>query len=130
MRIYADSSAIIKLIKEEQESLAVRALFSHEICTSFLSVLEVKRFVEAFRPRGPFDEFNKFTRDAYFVDLSIPVMIHLANLKLPSFVKTLDSIHLGTAYLMKLSIDAILTYDLKMQRGAEVLGLKVLAPAC
>ena len=130
MRIYADSSAIIKLIKEEQESLAVRALVSHEICTSFLNVLEVKRFVEAFRPKGPFDEFNKFTRDAYFVDLSIPVMIHLANLKLPSFVKTLDSIHLGTAYLMKLSIDAILTYDLKMQRGAEVLGLKVLSPAC
>ena len=130
MRIYADSSAIIKLIKEEQESLAVRVLFSHEICTSFLSVLEVKRFVEAFRPRGPFDEFNKFTRDAYFVDLSIPVMIHLANLKLPSFVKTLDSIHLGTAFLLKRSIDAILTYDLKMQRGAEVLGLKVLAPAC
>ena len=129
MRIYADSSAIIKLIKEEEESSAVRSLFSHEICTSILSVLEVNRFVETFRLKGPFDEFNKFTRDAYFVDLSIPVMVHLTNLKLPSFVKTLDAIHLGTAFLLKLSIDAILTYDMKMQRGAEALGLKVLAPA-
>ena len=129
MRIYADSSAIIKLIKEEEESSAVRSLFSHEICTSILSVLEVNRFVETFRLKGPFDEFNRFTRDAYFVDLSIPVMVHLTNLKLPSFVKTLDAIHLGTAFLLKLSIDAILTYDMKMQRGAEALGLKVLAPA-
>jgi len=56
-------------------------------------------------------------------------MIYLTNLKLPTFVKTLDSIHLGTAFLLKLSIDAILTYDKKMQLGAELMGLKVLAPA-
>ncbi len=129
MRIYADSSAIIKLIKEEEESSAVRSLFSHEICTSILSVLEVSRFVEVFRPRVSFDEFNRITQDAYFVDLSTPLMIHLSNLKLPNFVKTLDSIHLGTAFLLKLSIDAILTYDKKMQMGAEMMGLKVLAPA-
>jgi hypothetical protein len=29
---------------------------------------------------------------------------------------------------MKLSIDAVLTYDKKMQKGAETIGLKVLAP--
>lgn len=129
MRIYADSSAIIKLIKEERESSAVRSLFSNEICTSILSVLEVNRFVEAFRPKGPFEDYEKFTRDAYFVDLKIPVMIHLTNLKLPTFIKTLDAIHLGTAFLLKLSIDAILTYDKKMQWGAEMIGLKVIAPA-
>ena len=129
MRKYADSSAIIKLIKEEREPSAVRSLFSNEICTSILSVLEVSRFVEAFRPKGPFDDYEKFTRDAYFVDLKIPVMIHLTNLKLPTFIKTLDAIHLGTAFLLKLSIDAILTYDKKMQWGAEMIGLKVIAPA-
>jgi predicted nucleic acid-binding protein len=129
LRIYADSSAIIKLIKEEKESLAVRRLFSNDICTSILSVLEINRFVNAFRPKGPFEEYERFTREAYFVDLSTPVIIHLTNLELPNFVKTLDSIHLGTAYLLKLSIDAIWTYDKRMQRGAEMIGLKVLAPA-
>ncbi len=128
MRLYADSSAIIKLIKEEKESSAVRSLSSNDICTSILSVLEVNRFVEAFRPKGPFVEYERFTRDAFFVDLNIPVMIHLTNLKLPTFIKTLDAIHLGTAFLMKLSIDAVLTYDKKMQKGAETIGLKVLAP--
>ncbi len=94
-----------------------------------MSVLEINRFVNAFRPKGPFEEYERFTREAYFVDLSTPVIIHLTNLELPNFVKTLDSIHLGTAYLLKLSIDAIWTYDKRMQRGAEMIGLKVLAPA-
>lgn len=129
MRIYADSSAIIKLIKEEKESPAVRSLFSHEVCTSILSILEVNRFIEVFKPKMHSDEFKRFTRDTYFLDLSAPLMIYLTNLKLPTFVKTLDSIHLGTAFLLKLSIDAILTYDKKMQLGAELMGLKVLAPA-
>ena len=129
MRIYADSSAIIKLIKEEKESPAVRSLFAHDVCTSILSILEVNRFMEVFKPKMPSDEFKRFTKDTYFVDLSVPLMIHLTNLKLPPFVKTLDSIHLGTAFLLRLSIDAILTYDKKMQLGAEIMGLKVLAPA-
>jgi predicted nucleic acid-binding protein len=47
----------------------------------------------------------------------------------PTTLRTLDAVHLATAIALGSDLEAVVTYDDRMARAANELGLAVLAPA-
>jgi uncharacterized protein len=127
LRWYIDSSAIIKLIKPELETKALLQQLPLSITTSQVSRVEVIRTINL--------NFAELLEDAYDILLDIPmVAVDHSDLlgaeNLPSFIKlrTLDSIHMATAFSMKSEIEGVVTYDKEMVKAANALGFKTMSP--
>ena len=127
MRWYIDSSAIIKLIRLENESKALVAALPKRIISSNLSRVEVLRTVKI--------HANESLEAAYSVlaeieMLSIDNAVMTTAEGMPPFItlRTLDSIHLASALTLKNDIKGIITYDKDMAKASLAMGLKVLSP--
>ena len=127
MRWYIDSSAIIKLIKPELETKTLLQQLPRSITTSQISRVEVIRTINV--------NFAELLEDAYDILSDIPMVavdhsVLLAAENLPAFVKlrTLDSIHIATAFSMKSEIEGVVTYDKEMVKAASALGFKTMSP--
>lgn len=127
MTFYLDSSALIKLIHLECESAQLRQFLRGDVFTSILTKLEVQRFLtfESANERLDMSNHQAFLNFVSINDLLIKKCI---NLNLPRLARTLDSIHLGTAVSLTKSLSGVITYDKKMQRACQVLGIKFYAP--
>ena len=127
MRWYIDSSAIIKLIKPELETKTLLQQLPRAITTSQISRVEVIRTINV--------NFAELLEDAYDILSDIPMIavdhsVLLAAENLPAFInlRTLDSIHIATAFSMKSEIEGVITYDKEMVKAASALGFKTMSP--
>ncbi|HUX65728.1 MAG TPA: type II toxin-antitoxin system VapC family toxin [archaeon] len=127
MTWYLDSSAILKLIFQEDESAALVRSIKGQCATSSISRIEVVRIVQRANP-----ESLNFAKTELSRLILIPiseVVIRIAE----SFaglatLRSLDAIHVASALLIQNSIDGLITYDLQMARNAQELGLVVHSP--
>jgi len=128
MAVYLDSSAIVKLVVREKESLALRRfLRNHPLrVASALARVEV---VRAVRSLGP--NFNA-TAHAVLARLQLlrvdDEVLMAAALLDPGVLRSLDAIHLASAQALGSELEAIVTYDSRMADAARLLGLTVLTP--
>jgi len=127
LRWYIDSSAIIKLIKPEAETKILLQKLPVAITTSQLSRVEVIRTINL--------NFPDLLEDAYDILVDIPMVavdhsVLLGAENLPAFIKlrTLDSIHMATAFSIKNEIEGVITYDKEMVKAAVALGFKTMSP--
>jgi len=132
VRLYFDSSAIVKLVQAATETEALRrfiGLYPDDgLVTSALAHVEVLRgaaragHVAVERAR---DELVKF--DQLAIDVAL---LERAAVLLPSRrLRSLDAIHLASAELLGVELRAAVTYDQRMAEAAAALGLIVEAPA-
>jgi uncharacterized protein len=127
--VYLDSSAAVKLIVREVESEALeRWLRPHDLLASSALVrTELLRAIRRGAPRRIAEAraaLGAFTLRA--VDDEI---LDVAGEIAPSFIRSLDAIHLATALRLATELEAIVTYDRRMIEGARLLGLPVASPA-
>lgn len=132
MRLYLDSSAIVKLVQHEAESAALRRLLrrhrADDRVTSALARVEVVRAVAAGGPtavalaRRQLGRLHQIALDAELLD-------HAATLAPSALLRSLDAMHLAAAELLGADLRAVVTYDRRMQSAAVALGLPVDAPA-
>jgi len=127
LRWYIDSSAIIKLIRLENESKALVAALPKRIISSNLSRVEVLRTIKI--------HANESLESAYSVLAEIEMLlidnaVMTTAESLPPFItlRTLDSIHLASALTLRNDIEGIITYDKDMAKASLAMGLKVLSP--
>ena len=129
--VYLDSSALVKLIVREPESVAL-AEFLHghsERVASALSLTEVPRalgragFGAAERRRAR----EILTRVA-LVDVDRRTLTAAAALGPPT-LRTLDAIHLATALTLREDLAALVTYDRRLAAAAKRADIEALAPA-
>lgn len=128
MNWYLDSSAILKLIFQEDESDALVRAIKDRCVTSSISRIEVIRIVQRTNPEG-----LSFAKAELSKLILVPIneaVIRIAE----SFaglatLRSLDAIHVASALLVQNSIDGLITYDLQMARNAKELGLVVHSPA-
>ena len=127
MNWYLDSSAILKLIFQEDESNALVRTITDQCATSSISRIEVIRIVQRTNP-----ESLGFARQELSKLILIPIseaVIRVAE----SFtgmatLRSLDAIHVASALLIHDSIEGLITYDAQMARNARELGLVVQSP--
>jgi predicted nucleic acid-binding protein len=136
VRVYVDSSALIKRAIAEPESDALDAALSRHVDTdaallsSSLAWVEVSRAIRTRLNDEDLDEVN----DAMEVALSgiaerpmTAEVVSLARRIGPTVLRSLDAIHLATAVL--LDADVIVTYDDRLADAARHNGLAVAAPS-
>lgn len=131
MRIYLDSSAIVKLVHEERESAALRRylrrLSDDQRVSSLLARTEV---VRAVRPRGghAVPAARRQLARLFLLPLDRQVMDRAGDVD-PVGLRSLDAIHVAAARTLGPQLRAIVTYDVRMRAAAEELGLPTAAPA-
>ncbi|MGH3394664.1 MAG: type II toxin-antitoxin system VapC family toxin [Streptosporangiaceae bacterium] len=133
--IYLDSCALIKFIKQEPETDALRTWrqglpADSELLTSELSQLEITRTLlraEVDHQRVPFFT-GQALRGIYVVDLTSMVLARAMSYRL-SRLGSLDSIHLASADPFRADLTEFVTYDHELARAASDLGFPVSSPA-
>ncbi len=131
---YADASALVKLIRDEPESEALRTFLADgNIVTSELVLTEIPRAVRraaAHDPELPLDlliERAGILLDAVALrPLDRPLLAAAGAFAEPA-LRALDAIHVVSAVDLD-PIDAFLTYDERQAAAARLAGLRTVAP--
>jgi len=133
--IYLDSCALLKFIKPEAESAALRTWRESlpadtELLTSELATLEITRTL--LRAGVNHEQVPYFAgqavRGVYLVDLTSTVLRRAMAYRTPR-LGSLDAIHLASAEPFRAEITEFVSYDKELTGAAEELGFPVVAPA-
>lgn len=136
MRLYLDSSAIVKLVQREAESDALRQFLRRHrvdgLMTSSISRVEVVRAVlpggvtAIGQARRQLARMDQVTLTGQILDRAATLTpVTTAGLLL----RSLDAIHLACAEVAGAELRAVVTYDHRMAGAAANLGLVVESPA-
>lgn len=125
---YLDSSALVKLVREEAESRALQRYVrdNPDYTSSELAIVEVLRNARRHgadaeaRARDVLDlmEFVEFDRE----------LLETAATLGPTMLRSLDAIHLASALRLGSELGDVVTYDVRMGDAARALGLDAVAP--
>ena len=125
---YLDASALVKLVVEEAESVALNRWYveARRLATSRIGVVETLRASS----RRPCDRVHRdrILSDVEVVELDPPLAAVAATLE-PPVLRTFDAIHLATALALMPELDAFVTYDDRLAEAARGHGLPVVRPA-
>ncbi len=128
--IYLDSSALMKLVRREDETEALRSWLEarpeEPAVTSELGRVEVLR---AARRLGSdaMAEARAVVGDLDLVPLDRAVQDVASELGEP-LLRTLDALHLASALLLGDELTSLVAYDQRLADAAEVAGVLVTAP--
>lgn len=133
--IYLDACALLKFIKPEAESTALRrwreALPEDtELITSELARLEITRAL--LRAGVDHQQVPYFAgqaiRGVYLADFTTTVLARAMAYR-TSRLGSLDAIHLASAEPFRTELTALVTYDNELASAAQELGFPIAAPA-
>lgn len=129
--VYLDSSALVKLVVPEPESMALiqRLRAWPRRVSSALALTEVPRALARAgfgaavqrRARAVLERLD-------LVDVDRRILTAAAALE-PSGLRTLDAIHLATALVVREDLELVVTYDRRLRAAAERVHVTVAAPA-
>jgi predicted nucleic acid-binding protein len=128
--IYLDSSALMKLVRYEDETAALREWLDvrpeEPVASSELGRVEVLR---AARRAGDqaMAEARAVVGDLDLVPLSRAVQDVACDIGDP-LLRTLDALHLASALLLGDELTAFVAYDQRLDAGAHAVGLVVTRP--
>jgi len=127
--IYVDTSALLKLIKFEQGSAEVAALFEEhqDLTSSTLLAVEARRGIMRNKPAA-LPRVDLLLARLDLVEISDAV-IETASRLPDRMLRTLDTIHLATGLLIRGDLDVLLSYDDRLLAAAASHGLPTAAPA-
>jgi predicted nucleic acid-binding protein len=133
--VYADASALVKLVREETESAALRTyLQGADLVSSELVLTEIPRAVRrasAFDPGLPLDLLLRRTGVLMGVLALRPMdraLLSAAGALAEPALRALDAIHVAAAVDLD-PIEAFVTYDERQAAAARLAGLRTMAPA-
>lgn len=124
---YLDTSAFLKLITTQDESVAMRAWFSSHESVWSSQLLRT----EALRAGTRLGIGSQVIEDALeTVSLVIPSVttFFVAGQLPPPALRTLDALHLATAMEIGDDLEGIVTYDERLSAAARVAPREVIAP--
>ena len=131
---YADASALVKLVRDEPESHALRAFLADaDIASSELVLTEVPRALRRAAPRDPrLDLDILMARAGEIVDsvallpLDCALLLAAGAFTEPA-LRALDAIHIAAAVDLS-PLDGFVSYDERQAAAARLAGLRTAAP--
>ena len=128
MIVYADTSALMKLVRAEDGTAALRAwLADHQprLVTSAIGGVELTRAA------ARVSAGHMATAEALLTQIDIlqvePGTMDLASRVAPPTLRALDALHLAAAVMIT-DLDAVLCYDDRLAQALSRIGLNVVAP--
>ena len=131
---YADTSALVKLVRDEPESNALRAFIADaDLVSSELTLTEIPRSVRRAvgdDPDLPLDllleRAGALLEAIALRPVDRPLLLVAEALDEP-VLRTLDAIHVASALDLN-PVDAFVTYDQRQAAAARLAGLRTIAP--
>ncbi len=131
---YADASALVKLVRDEPESAALRAFLADaDILSSELVLTEIPRAIHRavmHEPELPLGLLNQRAGELLDVIALRPLdraLLAAAGALAEPVLRALDAIHVVAAIDL-LPVDAFVTYDERQAAAARLAGLRTIAP--
>jgi uncharacterized protein len=128
--IYVDTSALLKLLKDDEPEAAALRQFMDEtdpdLISSALLAVEARRGMLRNRPDG-LPMVDLVLHDVTLLSVSDAVIESARRLQDP-LLRSLDAIHLATALLVREDVEAVLTYDDRFAAAAAAHELSVVTP--
>ena len=132
---YADASALVKLVRDEPESSALRAFVDDaDLVSCELVLTEVPRAIRraaAHDARLPLDVLLDRAEETLQAIALLPLeraLLLVAGALQEPALRSLDAIHVAAAVSVA-PIDAFLSYDERQAAVARLAGLRTVAPA-
>lgn len=132
--LYLDASALVKLVRDEPESAALRAfLVGADLVSSSLVLAEVPRAVRraaADDPGLPEELLLRRSGELLSAIALVPVedaLLAVAGAIREPRLRALDAIHVAAAADIA-PIDAFVSYDARQSAAARLAGLRTVAP--
>ncbi|MFO7571227.1 MAG: type II toxin-antitoxin system VapC family toxin [Gaiellaceae bacterium] len=126
--MYADSSALVKLVVREPESTALASAMPSDtvVATSEVALVEIARAVRVSGLAADLEhELVDVLQGCVFVAVESQILRSAASLA-SERLRPLDAIHLATA--VAIVPDVMYVYDRRLADAARELGLRVEAP--
>lgn len=131
---YADASALVKLVRDEPESPALRAFIANaDLASCELLLAEVPRAIRRAAALDPQLDFETLIARAWevveavaLVPLDRSLLLAAGALAEPS-LRALDAIHVAAAVSLT-PVDGFLGYDERQAAAARLAGLRTVAP--
>jgi predicted nucleic acid-binding protein len=124
---YVDASAFVKLILPEPETAALVAALERAGRAVASELLEVEALRATSRAGSDLATARAQLEAVRLVPLSTAIRATAAELRPPS-MRSLDAVHVATALNLRERLTGLYTYDERMARAAEDVGLDVYAP--
>ena len=130
MAYYVDTSALIKLVVEEDETTALMGWLGAEERTAVSCDLARTELVRATRRAAP-DQMGRARQvlDGLILTEVTTAVFEAAGRLDPKIVRSLDAIHLAAALDLGDDLDGIITYDTRLADAARAHGIPVIAPS-
>lgn len=131
MKLYLDSSAVVKLVQRETESAPLRRfLRRHSAAERVTSTLARVEVVRAVLPGGAaaVAHARRQLGRMYQIAVDQDVLDQAAMLAPGVRLRSLDAVHLASAQVLAGDLQVVVTYDHRMEEAAVMLGLPVTAP--
>jgi predicted nucleic acid-binding protein len=125
---YLDSSAFVKLVREEDETAALVALLHAwpQRASSHLLRVEVLRAARQV-DRTTLDRAAAMVRDVALIPVSGTVLDRAVEID-PAGLRSLDAIHLATALRLGEDLGVLVSYDARLLDAARTAGVETAAP--
>jgi predicted nucleic acid-binding protein len=131
---YADASALVKLVRDEPESPALRTFLADaDLVSCELALTEVPRAIRraaADDPRLPLGTLTARAGELLDAVALLPLdraLLAAAGALVEPVLRALDAIHITAAADLS-PLDAFVTYDQRQSAAARLAGLRTIAP--
>lgn len=126
---YLDTSAFVKLVRDERESDALTEWTAGRgICSSDLLRTEARRALSAADETGQ-ARVEWLLEQMWLIRLAPDVFDEAGHLRTDVPLRSLDAVHIAAARRLGRDLEGIATYDGRMAAAASELGIAVAAPA-
>lgn len=130
MAHYLDTSALVKLVVAEAETVALRAWLDEEdreLVSSDLARTELLRTVRRTAPDRVL-QARAVLESVTLIELTTSTFEEAGRLD-PAVFRTLDAVHLAAALGLGDDLDSIVTYDNRQAQAAQANGIPTTTPA-
>jgi len=130
MAYYVDTSALVKLVVAEPETMALQNWLGEQTEPLVSSDLARAELLRATRRAAP----DRLLRAREVLDILVLTVVGTAIFEQagrlePPALRTLDALHLASALDLGDDLDGMVTYDDRLASAARVHGVPVIAPA-
>jgi uncharacterized protein len=128
--IYFDTSAVVKLVVPEAETVALQTWMKARGGTTFFSsqLLRIELLRAVARTVPVRTDLAREVLKGFALLRIDDEIVEGAEALHPPILRTLDAIHLATAQLLRQHVTAFVAYDARLIEAATAIGLKVVAP--
>lgn len=129
MIVYADTSALVKLVVNESHSNALDTWITTNSVRLMSSNLTRTEFFRAVRRRNLRNTENAYTLLDRVGIINLDHSVYdEAGIIPPIELRSLDAIHLTAARLLGRQLDGLLTYDDRLAEAAQSMGMRIYSP--